>query len=103
MAMLMIGILFEVRVEPVSRKKIVRILLLRYACNLLFCGLVWLLPISRLLRQVAVLIILSPVPSVAMTYCEKCGCRGEEYGAVNSISIAISLVFTFLLLPAFLA
>ena len=102
MAMLMIGILFEVRVQAESRKKIASILLLRYSCNLIFAGIVWLLPLSLLLRQVAVLIILAPVPSVTMVYCEKCGCKSEEYGAINSLSIAISLVLTFLIIPIFL-
>ena len=66
LAMLMIGILFEVRVDREDRREIVSILALRYGCNLALACLVWLLPLSLLIRQVSVLSLLAPVPSVAM-------------------------------------
>ena len=45
-----------------------------------------------------VLAILAPIPSVAMVYCEKCGCKPSLYGVLNSLSIAVSLLLTFPLL-----
>lgn len=101
LAMLMIGILFDIHVEKTERRQIIQILALRYALNLVAALLIWLLPLPVLLRQVAVIIVLSPIPSVAMVYCEKCGCKPEQYGVVNSLSLAISLCLTFPLFMLF--
>lgn len=98
LAMLMIGVLFEVRVEREDRRQIVEILALRYGCNLAMAALVWLSPLPLLIRQVSALAMLAPIPSVAMVYCEKCGCKPPLYGVLNSLSIAISLCLTFCLL-----
>lgn len=98
LAMLMIGLLFEARVEREDRRQVAWILLLRYGCNLVLAALVWLLPLSLLIRQVAVLSLLAPIPSIAMVYCEACGCKPSLYGVLNSLCIAISLCLTFVLL-----
>ena len=93
--MLMIGILFDIQAEQEDRKQLTEILLLRYAGSLATCALVWLLPLPLLIRQVAVLAMLAPIPSVSMVFCEKCGCKPSLYGVVNSLSLAISLCLTF--------
>lgn len=98
LAMLMIGILFDVRVNREDRRRLAEILALRYGGSLLMCVLVWFLPLPLLLRQVAVLAMLAPIPSVAMVYCEKCGCKSSLYGVANSLSLAVSLCLTFPLL-----
>lgn len=98
LAMLMIGILFEVRAEREERRLIVEILALRYGGNLILALLVWLLPLPLVIRQVSVLALMAPIPSVAMVYCEKCGCKPSVYGVLNSLSIAVSLCLTFLLM-----
>ncbi|MCX4370867.1 MAG: AEC family transporter [Dysosmobacter sp.] len=95
LAMLMIGILFDIQAEQEDRKQLTEILLLRYAGSLAMCALVWLLPLPLLIRQVAVLAMLAPIPSVSMVFCEKCGCKPSLYGVVNSLSLAISLCLTF--------
>lgn len=98
LAMLMIGILFEVRVEHEDRRQIAEILVLRYAGSLVMAALVWLSPLPLLIWQVSVLAMMAPIPSVTMVYCEKCGCKPSLYGVLNSLSLAISLVLTFPLL-----
>lgn len=97
-AMLMIGILFEVRVSPGDRRQIAEILILRYAGSFIMAALVWLSPLPLLVRQVSVLAMMAPIPSVTMVYCEKCSCKPSLYGVLNSISLAVSLVLTFPLL-----
>lgn len=98
LAMLMIGILFDIRVNREDCRQLAEILLLRYGGSLLMCVLVWLLPLPLLLRQVAVLAMLAPIPSVTMAYCEKCGCKSSLYGVASSLSLAVSLCLTFPLL-----
>lgn len=97
-AMLMLGILFEVRVSSEDRRQITKILVLRYMGSFIMAALVWLSPLPLLVRQVSVLAMMAPIPSVTMVYCEKCGCKPSLYGVLNSISLAISLVLTFSLL-----
>lgn len=101
LAMLMIGLLFDIRVGREDRRQLAGILALRYGGSLLMCLLVWFLPLPLLLRQVSVLAMLAPIPSVAMVYCEKCGCKASLYGVANSLSLAVSLCLTFPLLLIF--
>lgn len=98
LAMVMIGMLFEVRVEKEDRRLILEILAVRYGCSLAMAALVWVLPLPLLIRQVSVLAMMAPIPSVTMVYCEKCGCKPSLYGVLNSLSIAVSLLLTFPLL-----
>ena len=98
LAMVMIGMLFEVRVEREDRRLILEILAVRYGCSLAMAALVWVLPLPLLIRQVSVLAMMAPIPSVTMVYCEKCGCKPSLYGVLNSLSIAVSLLLTFPLL-----
>ena len=98
LAMVMIGMLFEVRVEREDRRLILEILAVRYGCSLAMATLVWVLPLPLLIRQVSVLAMMAPIPSVTMVYCEKCGCKPSLYGVLNSLSIAVSLLLTFPLL-----
>ena len=98
LAMVMIGMLFEVRVEREDRRLILEILAVRYGCSLAMAALVWVLPLPLLIRQVSALAMMAPIPSVTMVYCEKCGCKPSLYGVLNSLSIAVSLLLTFPLL-----
>lgn len=98
LAMLMIGILFQLRVEREDLRQVVQILGIRYGVNLLLILLLWQLPLSLMIRQVLALTLVAPVPSVAMVFCERCGCKPSVYGMVSSLSIAISLVLSFLLM-----
>lgn len=98
LAMVMIGMLFEVRVEKEDRRLILEILAVRYGCSLAMAALVWVLPLPLLIRQVSALAMMAPIPSVTMVYCEKCGCKPSLYGVLNSLSIAVSLLLTFPLL-----
>lgn len=95
LAMLMIGVLFDLQVEREDRKQLTEILVLRYAGSLAMCVLIWLLPLPLLIRQVSVLAMLAPIPSVSMVFCEKCGCKPSLYGVANSLSLAVSLCLTF--------
>ena len=95
LAMLMIGILFQVRVEKDDLRQVLQILGLRYGINLLLIALLWQTPLSLMVRQVLALALVAPVPSVALVFCERCGCKPTVYGMISSMSIAISLILTF--------
>ncbi len=98
LAMLMIGILFQLRVEPGELRQVAGILALRYGVNLLLAALLWQLPLALALRQVLALALVAPVPSVALVFCERCGCKPSVYGLISSLSMVISLALSFLLM-----
>ena len=96
LAMLMIGLLLEFRISPSHRSLVLHILGLRYACNLLIALAICLSPLPLLLRQVAVLCVLSPIPSMSLIYSRKCGCDDAACGLLSSLSLLISLPLAFL-------
>ena len=98
LAMLMIGILFQVRVEKEDLRQVLQILGVRYGVNLLMIALLWHTPLSLMVRQVLALALVAPVPSVALVFCERCGCKPSVYGMISSLSIAVSLILTFSLM-----
>lgn len=95
LAMLMIGILFQVSAEREDLRQVLQILGLRYGGNLLLIAILWHTPLSLMVRQVLALALVAPVPSVTLVFCERCGCKSSVYGMISSLSIAISLVLTF--------
>lgn len=98
LAMLMIGLLVEFHVPREHRALVARVLLLRYGCNGLMSAVIWLLPLPLLLRQVAVLSLLSPIPALALIYSRKCRCDEAVCGLLSSVSLIISVpVVVFLI------
>ena len=98
LAMLMIGLLLEPKIPTESRSDVLRVVALRYGFGLAGAAVCWLLPLPAEVRQVLVLSLLAPVPSVALAYCDRAGCDPGAVGAIHSLCIPISLVFTLLAL-----
>lgn len=98
LAMLMIGILLEPAIPRSYRTQVFRILTIRYACNALFACIIWFLPLSLILRQIAILSVMAPIPSMALIYSKKCGCNDAVCGLLSSLSLVISLPIVFALL-----
>lgn len=93
LAMLMIGVMFEPRMERADSADVLRIVAVRYGFGAAAAAVCYfLLPLPLVARQVAVLSLLAPVPSVTLAYCEKCGCKGAVVSAVHSLCIPVSLV-----------
>ena len=98
LAMLMIGLLLEPKIPTESRGDVLRVVGLRYGFGLIGAACCWLLPLPAEVRQVIVLSLLAPVPSVSLAYCDRAGCDPSAVGAIHSLCIPISLVFTLLAL-----
>lgn len=103
LAMLMIGIIFEIKLDKSERKLILHIIVLRYIGAIVF-GLIiyYLLPLPLITRQVLVIVVFSPVLSVAPILSGKCGCSQAAAGVLNSLCIPISIIFMTGLLITFL-
>lgn len=93
LALLMIGIGFEIRFEKHKIFRIVRLLSIRYGTALLLSlGAFYLLPFELQIRQAMAIVAFGPVSSVATAFTGKIGGDVEMSSAVNSLSIVISVI-----------
>lgn len=93
MAMLMIGVGFEITLNRKHLKKIVGMLTVRFLMSTLFAAFFYFVtPFPLEIRQVLVLVAYAPVSSVAVAYTGKCGGDVSIASVINSLSIIISLI-----------
>lgn len=93
LALLMIGIGFEIRMEKDKLARILRILVMRYGLGVaLALSAYYLLPYGLEVRQALALTTLGPISSVAPAFTGKVEGDVEMASAVNSLSIVISIV-----------
>ncbi|MDO4267581.1 MAG: AEC family transporter [Eubacteriales bacterium] len=93
LALLMIGIGFELRMEKDKLKHILRILGLRYGTALLLSlAAYFLLPFPLEVRQAMAIVAFGPVSSVATAFTGRLGGDVELSSAVNSLSIVTSII-----------
>lgn len=92
LAMLMLGIGFEIRMEKEKMAQIIKLLGIRYAAAvLLAAGFYFLSPFGLEVRQTLAIVSLGPVASVAPAYTGILNGDVEMASAINSLSIVISI------------
>lgn len=93
LALLMIGIGFEIHMEREKLAQIMEIIVLRYGTALILSVMAfYLLPFSLEIRQTMAIVAFGPVSSVATAYTGQLGGDVELSSAVNSLSIVCSIV-----------
>lgn len=93
LALLMLGIGFEIRMEKEKLARITKILSVRYVIAvLLSAGFYFLAPFDLEVRQTLAIVSLGPVASVAPAFTGALNGDVEMASAVNSLSIIISIV-----------
>lgn len=93
LALLMIGIGFEIRMEKEKLAKILKILGVRYLIAIIMAiGFYFLAPFGLEVRQTLAIVSLGPVASVAPAFTGALNGDVELASAVNSLSIIISIV-----------
>ena len=99
LAMLMIGVGFQLSGDREHIGKVVKILGLRYGVGaLLALVFYFVLPFSLEIRQALVLLVFSPIGSAIPAFTGKMGGDTGLSSAINSISIVCSIVFMVVLL-----
>ena len=100
LAMLMIGIGFEIRLDRSRVGRLVRLLAVRFALSgVMAAAFYFLLPLPLEVRQLLALIVFSPIASAAPAFTEKIRGDIELASTANSISILIGMaIMTILLL-----
>lgn len=93
LALLMIGIGFEIHMEKDKVSTMVKLMVLRYGTAVLFAlGAYFLLPFPLEVRQALAIVSFGPVSSVSPAFTGKLEGDVELSSAVNSLSIVLSIV-----------
>lgn len=93
LAMLMIGIMLEIKLDFSQIKKIQKILLTRYSISIILSLIIYfVLPLDQLIKKMVVICLFAPVSAVAPVFSAKLGSRSPVPAAVNSLSILISII-----------
>lgn len=93
LALLMLGIGFEIRMDKEKIIKIIQILGMRYAIAIVMAvGFYFLSPFSLEVRQTLAIVTLGPVASIAPAFTADLKGDIEMASAINSLSIVISIV-----------
>lgn len=99
LALLMIGIGFEIHMEKDKISTIAKLMILRYGTAVLFAlGAYFLLPFPLEVRQALAIVSFGPVSSVSPAFTGKLDGDVELSSAVNSLSIVLSIVTITLVL-----
>lgn len=99
LAMLMIGMMFEVNLEPSYIKQIIITLLTRYSTAAIFALLFYFgTPFSLEIRQVLAILVFAPISALSPVFTEKCKGNVALSSLIGSISILISIVIMTILL-----
>lgn len=101
MAMLMLGVGFELKLEKRYLSRIGTALLVRYTLSVLLAlSFYFLLPFPLEVRQVAAIVAFAPVSSASVPYTGKMNGDVGLAGAINSCSIVISIMIITVLMMA---
>lgn len=93
MAMLMIGLMFELKASKEDIKNIAQVVLTRNAFAVVFSLIIYfLLPFPLAVRQVLAVGVFAPIGSLAPIFTEKCHGDGALSSLAGSVSIIISII-----------
>lgn len=102
LAMLMIGILLEIKLDFSQIKTIQKLLITRYSISIVSSLFIYfLLPVDLVMRQMIVLCLFAPISSVAPVFSAKLGSHSPIPAAINSLSIIMSIIILTILILLF--
>lgn len=99
LAMLLIGILFEPKINKSELRDMAGVFGMRMALGICFSLLIYhFLPVPLMYRQILSIIVFSPILSVAPIYTERCGYNRSVAAVLNSFMLPFSMVVMTVLL-----
>lgn len=103
LAMLMIGLMLEIKVSSEEVKNIVKILSLRILGTITLSLITFfVLPLPLLAKEILIMAYFAPLSSVSAVFTKKIGYHGDMSASANSLSILISIVCMMILLLLFI-
>lgn len=102
LAMLMIGLLLEIKIPSAEKKGIMKIVFLRLLGTILMGLVIYLFfPLPLLAKKILILALSGPIATITPVFSKKIGYQGDMSAAANSITILISIVIMTILLMLF--
>lgn len=99
LAMLMIGIMFEIKIDFKHLRQMILALAIRYGCAAVFALLFFFAaPFSLEIRQVISIAVFSPVTSLAPIFTDKC--KGDP--ALSSLTSSVSIIISITVITTML-
>ena len=93
LAMLSIGILFELKLDRKNLREMVKFFVLRYGTILvIMAGVILFIPFSPDIRQAICVLLAAPVASIAPLLTQNAGGDGAKAAQINSVSILLGIV-----------
>ena len=98
LAMLSIGILFDIKLPKTGLKDLVLLLVTRYGLKFAMAFGMLLLPFPAAIRQGLAVVLVAPIASSAPLLTENAGADGKLAAVANSLSIPLSILSMSLML-----
>jgi predicted permease len=93
LCMLLIGMLFECKLEKYQIVHVIKIITVRLVTATIFAVIVYYYtPFSMAIKQVVILTTFSPIPISTTIFTEKCGADAKLSGICSSFAIPISII-----------
>ena len=103
LAMLMIGLMLEIKVSSDEVKNITKILSLRIIGTIVLSIITFfVLPLPMLAKEILIMAYFAPLSTVSAVFTKKIGYHGDMSASANSLSIIISIVCMMILLLIFI-
>lgn len=103
LAMLMIGLLLEVKISSTETKNVIKVLSLRIIGTLLISLITYfVLPLPLLAKKILIMAYCAPLSTVSAVFSRKIGYEGDMPAAANSLSIIIGVICMTVLLILFI-
>lgn len=102
LAMLMIGLMLEIKVSSTEAKNVFKIIVLRVIGALIISVTTLFLPLPLLAKQILIMAYCAPLSTVSAVFTRKIGYHGDMSATANSLSIIISVVCMIVLLLIFI-
>ncbi|MEG0277427.1 MAG: transporter [Coprobacillus sp.] len=103
LAMLMIGLLLEIKISHREVKYVLKVICLRTIGTLVISLITYfLLPIPLLAKQILIMSYCAPLSTVSAVFSRKIGYEGDMPAVANSLSIILGVVYMIILLILFI-
>lgn len=102
LAMFMIGLLLEVKINPTEMKMVVKTLFIRLFFGAILMAIVYfMIPLPILSRKIIVLAMAAPITTVSAVFSRNIGYRKDAPAIASSLSIIISIIVLTVLIMIF--
>lgn len=103
LAMLMIGLLLELKISPTETKNVTKVLLLRIVGTVILSLVTYFIfPIPLLAKKIMIMAYCAPLSTVSAVFSKRIGYEGDMPAVANSLSIILGVVCMTVLLILFI-